>query len=158
MIVIVILVLFGGKKLPELARGLGKGIREFKDASEGIKQEISDQINNFEKDLESIDEDPIAQPKTSVSETMSPTDTTPSSTSEERAEPQSEKKPPQFTTPEGTYQHAAGPGVDSGQDSYYKYGYNDHFVGEAPSAEKTAEQPSETTDGETTEDDINKSV
>ncbi|EHQ28342.1 twin-arginine translocase TatA/TatE family subunit [Mucilaginibacter paludis] len=35
IIVIVALVLFGGKKIPEFARGLGKGIREFKDASEG---------------------------------------------------------------------------------------------------------------------------
>ncbi|MBK1441717.1 twin-arginine translocase TatA/TatE family subunit [Parapedobacter sp. ISTM3] len=52
LIVFVALLVFGGKKLPELARGLGRGIREFKDASESIKRDISDQINNFEKDLE----------------------------------------------------------------------------------------------------------
>ncbi|MFC7522851.1 twin-arginine translocase TatA/TatE family subunit [Parapedobacter sp. GCM10030251] len=52
LIVFVALLLFGGKKLPELARGLGRGIREFKDASESIKRDISDQINNFEKDIE----------------------------------------------------------------------------------------------------------
>lgn len=52
LIVFVALLLFGGKKLPELARGLGRGIREFKDASETIKRDISDQINNFEKDLD----------------------------------------------------------------------------------------------------------
>lgn len=51
-IVFIAILLFGGKKLPELARGLGRGIREFKDASESIKREISDQINNFEKDLD----------------------------------------------------------------------------------------------------------
>jgi len=38
----IILLLFGAKKLPELARGLGRGIREFKDAT----NEISDEIQN----------------------------------------------------------------------------------------------------------------
>lgn len=52
LIVFVALLLFGGKKLPELARGLGRGIREFKDASETIKRDISQQINDFESDLE----------------------------------------------------------------------------------------------------------
>ena len=71
LIVIVLLLLFGGKKLPELARGLGKGIREFKDASEGIKREISDQINNFDKDVEEkkIAETP-AEPVTQQTETV----------------------------------------------------------------------------------------
>ncbi|MEO8794428.1 MAG: twin-arginine translocase TatA/TatE family subunit [Daejeonella sp.] len=46
VIMFVVLLLFGGKKLPELARGLGKGIREFKDASEGVKREIHNNINN----------------------------------------------------------------------------------------------------------------
>ena len=45
LIFVVILLLFGGKKLPELARGLGKGLREFKDASDGIKREIHNNIN-----------------------------------------------------------------------------------------------------------------
>lgn len=39
-IAIVVLVLFGGKKIPELAKGLGKGIREFNDAKQGVKDEI----------------------------------------------------------------------------------------------------------------------
>jgi len=52
LIVIAILLLFGGKKLPELARGLGKGIREFKDASEGVKREIHRNINSFDVDEE----------------------------------------------------------------------------------------------------------
>ncbi len=50
LILFAILLLFGGKKLPELARGLGKGIREFKDASEGVKQEIHKNINNVLED------------------------------------------------------------------------------------------------------------
>ncbi|EHQ27573.1 Sec-independent protein translocase subunit TatA/TatB [Mucilaginibacter paludis] len=37
IILVIALVLFGGKKLPELARGLGSGIKEFKDATSGVK-------------------------------------------------------------------------------------------------------------------------
>lgn len=48
LILFVTLLLFGGDKLPGLAKGLGKGIREFKDASEGVKREINNQIDNFE--------------------------------------------------------------------------------------------------------------
>lgn len=47
LIFVVVLLLFGGKKLPELARGLGKGLREFKDASDGIKREIHNNINTI---------------------------------------------------------------------------------------------------------------
>jgi sec-independent protein translocase protein TatA len=36
IIVIVLLLMFGGKKIPELMRGLGKGMKEFKDASKGV--------------------------------------------------------------------------------------------------------------------------
>ena len=48
-ILIVIVVLFGGKKIPELARGIGKGIREFNDAKEGVKGEIENGIKEKEK-------------------------------------------------------------------------------------------------------------
>ena len=52
LILAVVLLLFGGKKLPELARGLGKGIRDFKDASEGVKREIHRNINSMDIDDE----------------------------------------------------------------------------------------------------------
>lgn len=42
LIMLVILVFFGAKRIPELARGLGKGIREFKDATTEIKDNIED--------------------------------------------------------------------------------------------------------------------
>jgi sec-independent protein translocase protein TatA len=45
LIALVVLLLFGGKKIPELMRGLGKGIREFKDAKDNVKKEIEDNIN-----------------------------------------------------------------------------------------------------------------
>lgn len=49
IIVLVIILLFGAKKIPELAKGLGKGIREFKDASKEIKDEIQDGIKEEKK-------------------------------------------------------------------------------------------------------------
>ncbi|MEJ7693529.1 twin-arginine translocase TatA/TatE family subunit [Daejeonella sp.] len=42
MIGVVVLLLFGGKKLPELMRGLGKGIKEFKNAKEGVVEETEE--------------------------------------------------------------------------------------------------------------------
>ncbi|WP_143310647.1 Sec-independent protein translocase subunit TatA/TatB [Chitinophaga vietnamensis] len=42
LIAIVVLLLFGGKKIPELMRGLGKGIREFNDAKNNVRQEIEE--------------------------------------------------------------------------------------------------------------------
>ncbi len=39
LILAIVLLLFGGRKIPELMRGLGQGIREFKDASKGGKEE-----------------------------------------------------------------------------------------------------------------------
>jgi len=42
LIVLVVILLFGAKKIPELARGLGRGIREFKDATKEIKNEIEE--------------------------------------------------------------------------------------------------------------------
>jgi len=47
LVLFAVLLLFGGEKLPELARGLGKGIREFKDASDGVKREIHRNINDL---------------------------------------------------------------------------------------------------------------
>ena len=40
VILVVVLLLFGAKRIPELAKGLGKGIREFKDATKEIKNDI----------------------------------------------------------------------------------------------------------------------
>ena len=49
IIVLVVLLLFGAKKIPELARGMGKGIREFKEASREIKREIESEANEIKK-------------------------------------------------------------------------------------------------------------
>lgn len=47
-----ILLLFGGKKIPELMRGLGKGMREFNDAKNTVRREIEEGIN-LKEDTES---------------------------------------------------------------------------------------------------------
>ena len=36
IVLVIVLLLFGGKKIPELMKGLGKGVKEFKDASKGV--------------------------------------------------------------------------------------------------------------------------
>ena len=46
LVLIVVLVLFGAKRLPELARGLGLGINEFRDAVDSSKKEIIDAIDS----------------------------------------------------------------------------------------------------------------
>jgi sec-independent protein translocase protein TatA len=45
IIILFVIIFFGAKKIPELARGLGKGIREFKDATKGVKDEIEEGLN-----------------------------------------------------------------------------------------------------------------
>lgn len=49
LIILLVLVFFGAKKIPELARGLGRGIREFKDATREIKRDI-DKAGEIEKE------------------------------------------------------------------------------------------------------------
>ena len=55
IVILVIIILFGGKKLPELARGLGLGLREFKKAKQEIKDEVknvTDEVEDAEKEVE----------------------------------------------------------------------------------------------------------
>jgi sec-independent protein translocase protein TatA len=49
LIVLAVLILFGGRKIPEFMRGLGRGIREFKDAKDNVKREIEEGINEKDK-------------------------------------------------------------------------------------------------------------
>ncbi len=57
IVLVVVLLLFGSKKIPELAQGLGKGMKEFKRATDDIKSEIKketevlDNIKDFKNDL-----------------------------------------------------------------------------------------------------------
>ena len=57
VILIIVVMLFGSKKIPELARGLGKGIRELKDASNNIRREIQSSANEIKQEAKKTDED-----------------------------------------------------------------------------------------------------
>ena len=53
LIILVVIILFGGKKLPEVARGLGLGLKEFKKATREIKDEVksaTDDVDGNEKE------------------------------------------------------------------------------------------------------------
>ena len=54
LIIIVVLLMFGGKKIPELMRGVGRGMREFNDAKNNVKNEIEEGMK--EKDT-TVDKD-----------------------------------------------------------------------------------------------------
>ncbi|MCF8339556.1 MAG: twin-arginine translocase TatA/TatE family subunit [Chitinophagaceae bacterium] len=51
LIVLAVLLLFGGRKIPEFMRGLGRGIREFNDAKSNVKEEIEKGIAEKEKQV-----------------------------------------------------------------------------------------------------------
>jgi TatA/E family protein of Tat protein translocase len=69
IIMFIILLIFGAKKLPELAQGLGKGIREFKKASNDIQEELSmdkldEQIKSTENEKKDEKKDEMKSEKT----------------------------------------------------------------------------------------------
>ena len=49
VIMLVVMLLFGGKKIPELMKGLGKGIREFNSAKSNIESEIKENMKEIEE-------------------------------------------------------------------------------------------------------------
>ena len=52
IILLFVVLVFGANKIPELARGLGKAMRELKDASNEIKKDIRDSSNKLKDDLD----------------------------------------------------------------------------------------------------------
>ena len=53
IILLVVLLLFGGKKIPELMKGVGKGVKSFKDGMNGVEDEVKDIKKEIKKDLDS---------------------------------------------------------------------------------------------------------
>ena len=49
IILVIVLLFFGGRKIPELMKGLGKGVKEFKDASKGDESIVEDENDSNEK-------------------------------------------------------------------------------------------------------------
>ncbi|MAJ89738.1 MAG: twin-arginine translocase TatA/TatE family subunit [Flavobacteriales bacterium] len=52
VILLFVVIFFGSKKIPEIAKGLGRAMREFKDASNEIKKEIRDSADSIKDDLD----------------------------------------------------------------------------------------------------------
>lgn len=50
IIALIVLLLFGGKKIPELMKGLGKGVKSFKDGVNGIEKDLNADINTSAED------------------------------------------------------------------------------------------------------------
>jgi sec-independent protein translocase protein TatA len=49
LIILAVLILFGGRKIPEFMRGIGRGIREFNDAKSNVKKEIEEGMSDKDK-------------------------------------------------------------------------------------------------------------
>jgi len=64
LIALIVLLMFGGKKIPELMRGLGRGVREFNDAKGNVRREIEEANNTNDR------------PVSSTTPTTTPTNTT----------------------------------------------------------------------------------
>ena len=71
LIIVAVLLLFGGKKIPELARGLGKGVKEFKDATEDVnlKEDLKDIASEVGDLKDSMDK---VNPKKALDELKTP--------------------------------------------------------------------------------------
>ena len=71
LIIVAVVLLFGGKKIPELARGLGKGVKEFKDAAEdsNLKEDLKDIASEVGDLKDSVDK---INPKKALNDLKSP--------------------------------------------------------------------------------------
>ena len=61
LILLIALLFFGGKKIPDLMRGIGKGVREFNDAKESMKKEINSSKNEQDKGTTSSEREVVKE-------------------------------------------------------------------------------------------------
>ncbi len=52
IIMAIVLLLFGAKRIPEIARGMGRGIRQFKDAANDIQEDLEKSVKDVKKQIE----------------------------------------------------------------------------------------------------------
>jgi len=57
IVLMIVLLFFGSKRIPEVARNLGRGIRQFKNAAEDIQRDISDSVTDVKRKIEEDDSD-----------------------------------------------------------------------------------------------------
>jgi len=51
IIALIVLLLFGGRKIPELMKGIGKGVKSFKDGVKGLEDDLKEEEKDIDKDL-----------------------------------------------------------------------------------------------------------
>jgi len=73
LILVIVLMLFGGQKLPELARGLGKSMKEFKKAAAGVEEEFKRALNEDEQRKANLPVITPAQPVPALPESTAAT-------------------------------------------------------------------------------------
>ncbi len=70
VVMLFVLLFFGSEKIPDLAKGLGKGMRQLKDAMNGVQSEITQGMRDVEKsvsdEIPKIEVNPLSQPVTKV--------------------------------------------------------------------------------------------
>lgn len=61
LILLVVLLFFGGRKIPDLMRGIGRGVREFNDAKESVKKELDEGMKEKDKRAEAVQREVVKE-------------------------------------------------------------------------------------------------
>jgi len=61
LILLVVLLFFGGRKIPDLMRGIGRGVREFNDAKESVKKELDEGMKEKDKRAQATEQGEVVK-------------------------------------------------------------------------------------------------